>query len=152
MTKKTIEIKYIVIGIGLQWKYLKIETTLPSDGSFKLDNTRKSINSFYFSDGSNIHEVTSTEAKFTRIMYAPSLPEGYNPESSWIWGTGLEFSEITLTTKNDGDRKITARFPLIEGGYQLNWPNYYINLQLQLKFGSPDVSAFSLGSAFGGVW
>ena len=146
-SEKDISISYHLWGISLQWKRLKFETV---SGSGTITNSDS--NYFYFSDGSNIYEVTSTEAKFTRIMYAPSLPEGYNPESSWIWGTGLEFSEITLTTKNDGDRKITARFPLIEGGYQLNWPNYYINLQLQLKFGSTDVSAFSFGSAFGGVW
>ena len=85
-------------------------------------------------------------------MYAPSLPEGFYPKSSWIWGTGLEFSEITLTTKNDGDRKITARFPLIEGGYQWNWPDIYFNLQIQLKWGSSNITANSYSSSLGGVW
>jgi hypothetical protein len=150
--KKMIDLNYTILGIGLQWKHLKIESTFANPDSYFENSSNKRIDSFYFSDGSNIHEVISTEAKFTRIMYAPSLPEGFYPKNSWIWGTGLEFSEITLTTKNDGDRKITASFPVIEGGYQLNWPNYYFNLQIQLKFGTSNISASSFGSAFGGVW
>ena len=150
--KNMIDLNYTILGIGLQWKHLKIESTLANPDSYFKNSSNESIDSFYFSDGSNIHEVTSTEAKFTRIMYAPSLPEGFYPKNSWIWGTGLEFSEITLTTKNDGDRKITARFPVIEGGYQWNWPNFYFNLQIQLKFGPPNISAYSYGSALGGVW
>ena len=68
---------------------------------------------------------------------------------------------MTLTTKNDGDREISATSPLIEGGYQWNWGRIgykdqgaYINLQLQLilSASSEIITYSSFSSAIGVIF
>ena len=151
-----IYLKYIgVLGLGIQWKHLKIESTfLNEEASFE-NNIDEKMDSFYFSDGNNIYQVISSEAQFSRIMYASSPAERFNFVSSygrWIWGAGLGFADITLTTKNDGDRKIKARFPLVEGGYQWNWSDLYVNALYKIYWGITNLSISSYGASIGGVW
>ena len=88
---------------------------------------------FFFSDGSKIHEVTSTSASITRLMYASALPEKYGQNGSWIWGAGFEWATLTLTTKYDGIRTIKMNGPIIGGGYQYHWSEYYLNIEYQIS-------------------
>ena len=142
-----IKLGYTLVSLGLNWKNIQIvfSSTAIGEDSIKESTTNESVDSFYYSDGNETREVVSTNASFTRITYSPNLDEfgtkyvkNRNPENSWIWGAGLEFSNVTLKTRNDGERKISASSPLIEGGYQWNWGNIggmtgiFINLQIHL--------------------
>ena len=129
-----VDLKYSFWGIGYQWKRLKFESTLSGEGNIEVDGA--DTGEFYFSDGNNIHKVTSTSASITRLMYAPALPEKYGLKNSWIWGAGFEWSTFTLKTQYDGNRTIKISHPLIDGGYQWNWPQYYFNIKYQLKWPS----------------
>lgn len=173
-----IELGYQLFSLGVNWKNFQIafSSTGIGENSMQTTNDHEGIDSFFYSDGTNTREVISTDASFTRIMYAPNLDEfgseyvkNRNPDNSWIWGVGLEFSNVTLTTKNDGDRSINAISPIIEGGYQWNWgeigfkdpwgeigskkQGVYINLQMQLSFSaSSNVSFWSYSSSVGYIF
>ena len=66
-------------------------------------------------------------------MYAPALPEKYGQKGSWIWGAGFEWATLTLTTKYDGIRTIKMSRPIIGGGYQYHWSEYYFNIEYQIS-------------------
>ena len=88
-------------------------------------------------------------------MYVPALPEKYGQKNSWIWGAGFEWATFTLTTQFDGNRTIKISHPLIDGGYQWNWPKYYFNIKWQFKWPNenPNLTyydGFSMGIGY--VW
>ena len=147
------------MGIGVQWGRLRLETTNHGNGSIKNENNSSSSTAqndyFYFSDGTNIHLVDSTSASIWRMMYASELPEGNNPENSWIWGIGYESATLILSTQNDGERKIKMNNPFVDAGYQINWPHVYLNIKFGYAF-TEDVTNFSYNSGYsfgiGFVW
>ena len=148
-----VDLKYSFWGIGYQWKRLKFEFTFSGEGIIEVDS--ENTGEFYFSDGNNIHKVTSTSASIIRLMYAPALPEKYGIENSWIWGAGFEWATLTLKTQYDGNRTIKKSHPLIDGGYQWNWPTYNFNIKYQLKWPSDNskltyYDGFSMGIGY--VW
>ena len=88
-------------------------------------------------------------------MYASELPEGNNPENSWIWGIGYESVKLILLTQDDGERIIKMNSPIVDAGYQMNWTHAYFNI----KFGyalTEAVTNFSYNEGFsvgiGYVW
>ena len=74
------ELSYSLMGIGLQWGRLRVETTKQGNGKIKNENTSSTSTAqndhFYFSDGTNIHRVDSTSASIRRVMYASVHPGG----------------------------------------------------------------------------
>ena len=129
-SEKVVNLIYSLLGIGFQWKSFKLEG-YGGDGSMEVDD--KASKSFFFSDGSKIHEVTSTSASITRLMYASALPEKYGQNGSWIWGAGFEWVTLTLRTKYAGIRTIKTSGPIIGGGYQYHWSEYYFNIEYQIS-------------------
>jgi hypothetical protein len=129
-SEKVVKLIYSLLGIGFQWKSFKFEG-YGGDGSMEVDD--KASKSFFFSDGSKIHEVTSTSASITRLMYASALPEKYGQNGSWIWGAGFEWVTLTLRTKYAGIRTIKTSGPIIGGGYQYHWSEYYFNIEYQIS-------------------
>ena len=129
-SEKVVNLIYSLLGIGFQWKSFKFEG-YGGDGSMEVDD--KASKSFFFSDGSKIHEVTSTSASITRLMYASALPEKYGQNGSWIWGAGFEWVTLTLRTKYAGIRTIKTSGPIIGGGYQYHWSEYYFNIEYQIS-------------------
>jgi hypothetical protein len=154
-----VKLSYSLMGIGLQWGRLRVETTNRGNGSIKNENNSSSSTAqndyFYFSDGTNIHRVDSTSASIWRVMYASELPEGNNQENSWIWGIGYESVTLILLTQDDGERIIKMNSPIVDAGYQMNWTHAYFNI----KFGyalTEAVTNFSYNEGFsvgiGYVW
>ena len=134
-SEKVVKLIYNLLGIGFQWKRFKYEG-YGGDGSIEVDDKASpqySHKSFFFSDGSKIHEVTSTSASITRLMYASALPEKYGQNGSWIWGAGFEWVTLTLITKYAGIRTIKTSGPIIGGGYQYHWSEYYFNIEYQIS-------------------
>jgi len=129
-SEKVVNLIYSLLGIGFQWKSFKFEG-YGGDGDMEVDD--KASKSFFFSDGSKIHEVTSTSASITRLMYASALPEKYGQNGSWIWGAGFEWVTLTLRTKYAGIRTIKTSGPIIGGGYQYHWSEYYFNIEYQIS-------------------
>ena len=117
---------YTLLGIGFQWKRFKFEG-YDGDGSMEVDD--KNSKFFFFSDGSKIHQVTSTSASITRLMYGVETST-----FGWIWEAGFEWATLTLTTKYDGIRTIKMSRPIIGGGYQYHWSEYYFNGKYQVKW------------------
>ncbi|SVD62393.1 uncharacterized protein METZ01_LOCUS415247 [marine metagenome] len=154
-----VKLSYSLMGLGLQWGRLRVETTKQDNGKIKNENTSSTSTAqndyFYFSDGTNIHRVDSTSASIWRVMYASELPEGNNPENSWVWGIGYESVTLILLTQNDGERIIKMNSPIVDAGYQMNWTHAYFNI----KFGyalTEAVTNFSYNEGFsvgiGYVW
>ena len=150
-SENKVELSYSLMGIGLQWGRLRLETTNHGNGSIKNENNSSSSTAqndyFYFSDGTNIHRVDSTSASIWRMMFASELPEGNNPENSWIWGIGYESVTLILLTQDDGERIIKMNSPFVDAGYQINWNHVYLNF----KFGyalTEDVTNFSYSDGF----
>jgi hypothetical protein len=143
---KQVSLIYNLLGIGFQWKRFKLEG-YGGDGSIEVDSAR--TGRFYFSDGNNIHQVTSTSASITRLMYASGI-------DMWIWGAGFEWATFTLETEADGNRTIKISHPLIDGGYQWNTSsNSFFNIKYQLKWPSGNSNltysnAYSMGVGY--VW
>jgi hypothetical protein len=129
-SEKVVNLIYSLLGIGFQWKSFKFEG-YGGDGDMEVDD--KASKSFFFSDGSKIHEVTSTSASITRLMYASALPEKSGQNGSWIWGAGFEWVTLTLRTKYAGNRTIKTSGPIIGGGYQYHWSEYYFNIEYQIS-------------------
>ena len=138
-----VKLNYNLWGLGFQWSRVRFESYTGS-GYIEIDGDSTNSNSvegFYFSDGSNIHLVESTNASIRRIMYAPKLPiVGRGSYGEWIWGVGFEWVTLTLTTKYDGNRTINMTHPMIDGGYQYTSKNskqYFL-----LKYGISFVNTY----------
>ena len=135
-----------------------METTIGGNGSIKNEgnvSTSSDPNDyFYFSDGTNIHRVDSTNASITRLMYDLKWPAKLN-ESWWILGAGFESVTLTLTTQYDGKRTIKMNSPIIDGGFQINWRHAYFNIKFGFAF-TKTVTNFSYNEGFsvgiGYVW
>ena len=143
--------KYNFWGIGYQWKRLKFELTFSGEGNIEVDE--ENTGGFYFSDGNNIHKVTSTSASKTRLMYVSALPEKYGQKNSWIWGAGFEWATFTLKTQASGDRTIKMNHLFVDGGYQWNWADKYFNVKYKLQWPSENKNldyydAFYFGLGF----
>ena len=124
-SEKVVNLIYSLLGIGFQWKSFKLEG-YGGDGDMEVDD--KNSKFFFFSDGSKIHQVTSTSASITRLMYGVETST-----FGWIWEAGFEWATLTLTTKYDGIRTIKMNVPIIGGGYQYHWSEYYFNIEYQIS-------------------
>lgn len=160
---KDVELSYSLMGIGLHWGRLRIETTNRGNGSIKDEG--KSADYFYFSDGTNIHRVDSTSASIWRIMYGNEATGGWREKIwmtrkkgevfSWVYGIGYESVTLILLTQDDGERKIKMKNPVVDFGLQWNWPHVY----LVTKYGfalTEEVTNFSYNEGFsvgiGFIW
>jgi hypothetical protein len=134
---KEITLEYTMLGLGFQWKRIKIETTISGTGRIDTsENESENLSYFYYSDGNNIHRVDSTKATITRLMYAPALPTGIEQKNSWIWGAGFEWVTISLSTQYDGEKTIKMNHPFVDGGYQWNWTDKYFNIKYKWHWSS----------------
>ena len=65
-SENEVKLSYSLMGIGLQWGRLRLETTNRGNGSIKNENNSSSSTAqndyFYFSDGTNIYLVDSIES------------------------------------------------------------------------------------------
>ena len=151
------ELSYSLMGIGLQWGRLRVETTNRGNGSIKNNSSSSTVQNdyFYFSDGTNIHLVDTTSASIRRVMYASELPEGNNPENSWVWGIGYESVTLILLTQDDGERRIKMNSPIVDAGYQMNWKHVYLNIKYGFAL-TESVTNFSYNDGYsfgiGFVW
>lgn len=133
-----INLSYGVSGADLQVGHIALQL-MSAEGQMT-DRYDRELQSFYYSDGTSIREVTETNARVVRLLYTAWEP-------GWMGSFGVEQTTLNFLTATETK---TARFtnPVMDLGYRWNWTRWFLSLRYRLSFTFGTVLGDAISNGF----